>query len=460
MLALTVDFGSTFTKIVVIDVDHEKIVARSMSPSTVDTDINTGLGKALEKIGGWRSLRDKVSLKLACSSAAGGLRIVAVGLVPDLTGEAARRAALSAGGKVIGVYSHRLTEEDLKHIEESNPDMILLSGGTDGGDRDTVQHNGRLISKSGLSSPVVIACNREAAPAVRETLSAGGKISVLTENVMPDLGKINVGPAKKIIRDLFVKHITKAKGLEKAKAFVDLIMPTPSASLTAAQLLADGTVGEPGRGAVMVVEVGGATTNVYSVFEEPKPERNVIRKGVPEGRVKRTVEGDLGVRVGATSLVEAAGVDNVMELMSRRADLDASDMARQLTKNPSSLPDTRVAVEFDEALARLAVRLAVERHVGTVEEVYTPTGRYYFQTGKNFEALGIVIGSGGPIVYSRNPSTILSEVIFREERPDILKPKQPKQFIDRDYILWSAGLLSIHHPVTAFRILKRSLLPA
>jgi uncharacterized protein (TIGR01319 family) len=456
MLAMTVDFGSTFTKVVVIDLDEERVVARSCCPSTVNSDINIGLGKALDEIG---SLQGRAELRLACSSAAGGLRIVAIGLVPELTVEAARHAALGAGAKVVGAYSHKLTKVDLQLIEESGPDIVLLSGGTDGGDRETVGHNGGLIALSRLTCPIVVACNREAAPEVEKVLSNAGKKSIVTENVLPDLQRLNVEPAKEVIRSLFITHITKAKGLERAKTIVDLLMPTPSASLNAARLLADGSSKEQGLGDAMVVEVGGATTNVYSIFEEPDHKENVIHKGIREGRVKRTVEGDLGVRVSAVSLIDSVGVGNVKTLMGQGTNLDVLEMGTRLSDNPAFLPRTQEEIEFDNALARLAVRFAIERHVGTLEEIHTPSGRYCLQTGKNYGTMSTLVGSGGPIAYSPNASSILDEGLASQKRPDILKPTRPERFVDRDYLLWSMGLLSLHYPDIALRMLRKSLQP-
>src|SRR3989304_8858916 len=126
MLALTVDIGSTFTKAIVLDISQETIVARSTGPSTVERDVSVGLERALEKMGSWGSLKGKLELRLGCSSAAGGLKIAAVGLVPELTGEAARRAALGAGGKVIGVYSHRLNKDDVKRLDGSSPPPAVV----------------------------------------------------------------------------------------------------------------------------------------------------------------------------------------------------------------------------------------------------------------------------------------------------------------------------------------------
>lgn len=455
MLALTVDFGSTFTKAVVIDLDAERVVARSISPSTVNTDITVGLKQALASIPDWPSLEGKLNHRLGCSSAAGGLKVAAIGLVPELTGEAARQAALGAGGKVVAVFSHKMTPGDLGRLENSKPDIVLLSGGTDGGDIQTVEHNGRLLSHSKLDCPTIVACNREAAPQVNKMLSDGGKVVVQVDNVMPELGRLNVEPARQIIRELFIKHIIRAKGLEKAKAFVDLVMPTPSASLQATRLLAEGTPDEPGVGEVMVVEVGGATTNVHSVFDEPQQGANVIRKGLEEERVKRTVEGDLGVRVSAPSLLVAAGLHTAREMLGAAA-LEHETLEK-LAGDTGRLPHTNDERSLDSALARLAVRIAVERHVGRLEQVSSPTGRFFLQMGKNFSTLENLVGSGGPIVYSSNPTAVLEEAMHDEARPDILKPKSPRKLIDRDYVLWSMGLLSTRFPDAALRMLKKSL---
>jgi uncharacterized protein (TIGR01319 family) len=459
MLALTVDFGSTFTKVIVIDLHKETIVARSISPSTVDTDINIGLQRSFDKIKNWGTLEDNIKSKFACSSAAGGLRIAAIGLIPELTGEAAKQAALGAGGKVIGIYTHELTKEDLKKLKESKPDIILLSGGTDGGDRETVEHNSRQLSESKLICPIVVACNREAANSVIEELERFGKRTVRTDNVMPELGKLNIEPAKAAIRDLFLKHIIQAKGLEKAESYVDVLMPTPSASLEAASLLSTGTSNESGIGNLMIIESGGATTNIYSVFDEPPPKSNVIKKGIKEDKVKRTVEGDLGVRISAPSLLQIAGIEQLQKLVKIKTKSDILKQTHLLSSETSYISKTEKDLAFDDALTRLAVKYAVERHVGCIDEIHTPSGKYYFQTGKDFENLKILIGSGGPIVHSRNPTILLNEAIRKKERPDILKPRKPKKIIDNDYILWSMGLISRSYPDTALRMLKSSLKP-
>ncbi|WP_455369520.1 methylaspartate mutase accessory protein GlmL [[Eubacterium] cellulosolvens] len=457
MLALTVDFGSTFTKAIVIDLHKETIIARSISPSTVDTDINIGLQRTFDKIKNWRTLEKNVKLKLACSSAAGGLRIAAIGLVPELTGEAAKQAALGAGGKIIGIYTHKLTKQDLKKLEESKPDIILLTGGTDGGDRKTVEHNSHQLAESKLICPIVVACNREAAYHVIEELERSFKRTVRTDNVMPELGKLNTEPAKTAIRELFLKHIIQAKGLEKAKSYVDVLMPTPSASLEAASLLSTGTSKQSGIGNLMIVEVGGATTNVYSVFDELPSKTNVIKKGIKEEKIKRTVEGDLGVRINAPSLIQIAGIEQIQKLVKTRTKSDILKQAQLLARDTSHISNTKKDIDFDDVLTRLVVRLGVERHVGRINDIHTPSGKYFFQTGKDFESLKILIGTGGPIVYSRKTSIILNEAIRSKEKPHILKPRNPKKIIDNDYILWSMGLISRSYPDTALRMLKRSL---
>ena len=457
MLALTVDFGSTFTKTIVIDLHKENIVARSISPSTINTDINIGLQRTFNKIKNWRTLEKNLEIKLACSSAAGGLRIAAIGLVPELTGEAAKQAALGAGGKIIGIYTHKLTKQDLKKLEKSKPDIILLTGGTDGGDRKTVEYNSHQLARSKLICPIVVACNREATDPIIDELEKSCKRTVKTENVMPELGKLNTEPAKIAIREIFLKHIIQAKGLEKARSYVDLLMPTPSASLEAASLLSTGTSNLSGIGNLMIVEVGGATTNIYSVFDEPPSKNNVIKKGIKEERIKRTVEGDLGVRISAPNLIQIAGIDQIQKLVKTRTKSDILKHAKFLARKTSHVSNTEKDIEFDDALTRLVVRFGVERHVGRINDIQTPSGRYYLQKGKDFESLKILIGTGGPIVHSKKNSIILNEAIRSKERPDILKPINPKKIIDNDYILWSMGLISRSHPDTAFRMLKKSL---
>ena len=291
---LLIDFGSTYTKVTAVDLDSESLIGTASAYTTVQTDINEGLENALcelEKKTG----KIEFSERFACSSAAGGLRMVTSGLVPELTAEAAKRASLGAGAKVIKVYSFELTEDDAAEIGEIKPDILLLCGGTDGGNKECIINNAKTVAKIPADFPVIIAGNRAASAECKHILS--GRETFVCENVMPKFGTLNIVPAQKEIRELFLRRIIEAKGLSKASELISgIMMPTPSAVLKAMTLLADGTDGEPGIGELIAVDVGGATTDVYSIASGMPTRSDTVFKGLPEPYDKRTVEGDIGLR--------------------------------------------------------------------------------------------------------------------------------------------------------------------
>ena len=295
-LALLIDFGSTFTKILSIDLDSEEILAYAQSGTTVETDIMIGLGKALDALPPHLK-KASYECKLSSSSAAGGLGMVTIGLIPELSAEAARRAALGAGAKVIKVYSFRLSNKELKELETLAPDILLLAGGTDGGNREVILDNARMLSQSRVHCPILIAGNKAAADEADSILSSSGKNTLITDNVMPEVNVLNVEPAREMIRKVFIDRIIEAKGLKKAEDFVEeILMPTPTAVLRASQLLSRGVGPEKGLGDLVIVDVGGATTDVHSIGIGNPIQGGVVRKGLPEPLAKRTVEGDLGIR--------------------------------------------------------------------------------------------------------------------------------------------------------------------
>lgn len=266
-LVVAVDFGSTFTKMVAVDLAAERVVATSQANSSVDTDINVGFDLAL------RALRAEVGSHghwtarfLASSSAAGGLRMAAIGLVPSLTAEAAKRAALCAGARVLDVLSSRITLAEVGRLEATRPEIILLVGGTDGGNAAVVTHNARMLAKSAVAAPILYAGNKAAADEVQALLEAAGKETFVAANVMPEIGVLDIEPARAVIREIFMRRIVEAKGIAKVRDRVgDILMPTPTAVLQAAQLLAEGCEGESGIGELVLVDVGGATTDIHSI---------------------------------------------------------------------------------------------------------------------------------------------------------------------------------------------------
>lgn len=462
MKAILIDFGSTFTKILVVDTVKCKIINSSKSPSTVQTDVTLGLKKALNNIGlTFSTLKErKFDYQLSCSSAAGGLKMIAIGLVPQLTVEAAKKAALGAGANVLGTYSYELTPVELKEIEILEPDIILLSGGCDGGDKRNVIHNAKILAKSKLNSTMIVACNKDASYEVNAILSKKKKAARITENIMPELWSLNIEPAKKEIRRVFLEKIIDAKGLEKVKKFVDILKPTPSATMKAAELLANGTEDEEGLGDLIAIEVGGATTNVYSISEGISSEPNTILRGFKEPYVKRTVEGDLGLRYNAKCIIDRLGAkefERVMRDEGFKNSIDLYDVAEHLGKKISFIPKKNSDIIFDTTLSRIAVRLAAKRHSGYLTELELPSGITYIQRGKDLRNIPSVIGTGGGIVFSKSPKNILSEALYDPEDALSLRPKRPKLFVDKNYVMWGMGLLFDVAPKIAYTIIKRSL---
>ena len=465
---LLVDFGSTYTKILAVDLAEESILGRAQSPTTIETDVTIGLNKALAELADTCGVDlDRVEGKYASSSAAGGLKMVAIGLVPELTLEAARRACLGAGAKLVSGYGFEIDKEIVEAIEEARCDIILLCGGTDGGDKKTITHNARMLAHSAVDCPILVAGNRAATDTVKEVLEKHGKKVYKAGNVLPSLETVEVEPAQELIREIFIAHITHAKGLDKAAGFVGgPIIPTPRASLQAAALLADGAEGEQGIGSLLVVEVGGATTNIHSVMEQSLVTPQTVLRGLPESRVKRTVEGDLGIRYNAPTIYGFVGKDSFLQRLRElnpavdEQGFDPDAHIDYLSKNVGHTPTVELELAADIVLARSAASIAVERHAGTVKQEFSVMGEILVQRGKNLLDAENVIGTGGIFRYGLHPETVLQAALFSPETPWSLRPRAPKTFIDRDYMLYGIGLLATNHPVQALRIAKRYLKPS
>jgi uncharacterized protein (TIGR01319 family) len=439
--ALLIDFGSTFTKLRAVDLDAAEIIGSGQGPSTVATDVTEGLHKALADLERRIGKLPDFKHRLACSSAAGGLRMVTVGLVPELTAEAARRAALGAGAKLTGTFAYRLTEKDAAEIEAISPDIILLAGGTDGGNREVIVVNAKRLATCALTCPVVVAGNREAADESASALARAGKPVTVAGNVMPEFGRLDVEPARAAIRQVFIERIVHAKGIDRAaKMFDAVLMPTPAAVLDGARLLAEGIAGKPGLGPLVVVDVGGATTDVHSVAEGAPTREGVVPHGLPEPYVKRTVEGDLGMRINANTIAEAAGLD----ALAAAAGLDAARVRALLdglTTNVERLPESDEERRLDRALAESALKIAVARHAGTVTIVQTVTGPVSMQTGKDLSDVKTLIGTGGVLAHGVGAEAMLARCLADPREPHSLRPKAPDLLLDSDYLLFACGLL-------------------
>ncbi len=448
-----IDFGSTFTKVVAVDLDRGRIISRSQAPSTVEEDITIGLKEALEELdAGVNTSHEDEWEALACSSAAGGLRVVSIGFVPELTVEAATRAALGAGAKIVGCYSYELTEQEISEIGEISPDIILLAGGTDGGDKRVIIHNARMLSKLDLErAHLLVAGNKTARDEIEAIFNTHSANVRFTKNVMPEIGRLETEHCNREIRDIFIKNIIEAKGVAKARAIVkDIIMPTPSAVLAAARLLAEGYQEQKGLGDVIVVDIGGATTDVHSIARGNPASGDVMVRGLPEPYVKRTVEGDLGVRLNIGTLLEQ------LQLRGLLPDESYEGVIQEISA-VGQIPQTEQQFTGDMMLASVAVEVAVERHAGRVEIVYGPMGEMAVQRGKDLTEVRHVVGTGGPIAFSRDPRGILERVLFQETSRHILRPRNPRFYVDEEYILYAAGLLAQTEPKAALALMKSYL---
>ncbi|WP_454917738.1 methylaspartate mutase accessory protein GlmL [Xanthobacter sediminis] len=465
-LALAIDFGSTFTKGALLDLGSGQVLGVAYEPSTVATDVVIGLQAVLARLGTLAEAPIGTIPARACSSAAGGLRVAVIGLVPSLSLEAAQRAALGAGAKIIGAYGHKLSQAALSQLEKSKPDLILLAGGIDGGDEETILHNARALAKLPLRCPIIVAGNQFVSGDCRDLLADAGWNVTQAANILPDIDRVEVEEVHHLIRELFVKHITQAKGIERVADHVNLvapIVPTPAAVLRACQLLAEGCRGQPGLGDVVIVDIGGATTDVHSASDGAPSRPGVIRRGLPDLFLKRTVEGDLGVRINAATIVERAGADAIADLAGelhseRPTSADVRSYAARVTADPEHVPENESEAALDGAMARCAIGIAMRRHAGFVKEVYAGAGMATVQYGKDLSAVSTVIGVGGVIAFGRHSAFALRGALADAGAPQSLVPERPNFLVDKSYLLYALGLLADDRPEAALRLAKTVLI--
>lgn len=464
---LTIDFGSTYTKLTAIDIAGERILATAKDITTIEDDIMNGFDRAYDKLK--KEIEKEIPFseiefvdKIACSSAAGGLKMVAIGLVPELTAEAAKKAALGAGARVIKTYSYELNIKEMEEIKNSAVDIILLAGGTDGGNKECIIHNAKMIVEQNIQKPVVVAGNKSATDEIEEIFSNSGIDYYMTENVMPKINKLNVEPAREEIRKVFMSKIVEAKGMKKAESFISgILMPTPAAVLKAAEVLSAGSDDETGIGDLIIVDIGGATTDVHSIGKGEPTNPSVIVRGLEEPFAKRTVEGDLGMRYSAVALLEAGGTKKIRTYLNDiDKTWDVKGMCNYRHDHIKMVPETEEEIKFDEAMAKVATELSMSRHCGVLECIYSPMGTMFNQVGKDLLKAPYIIGTGGVIVHSKNPKDILKAGVFNPEEPIHLKPENPKFLVDKTYILSSMGLLAEINPGLAVKIMKKYLIEA
>ncbi len=438
--ALVAEIGSTTTVVSAFDglagdggTDAApRLLGQGFAPTTVaEGDVRIGLDAAramLEKTLG--PLAPDVTL--ATSSAAGGLRMTVHGLTQKMTAAAAREAALGAGAVVEHTTAGQLRDGDLRRIEEVHPSLILLAGGVEGGDSEVVLHNAGRLAELSIRPIVVYGGNSVVAEECRALLERAGFRVRVTANVYPGIDELDIVPARAVIHDAFEEHITHAPGMERIGGFVTgRILPTPGAVLIASELLASDV------GDLVLVDVGGATSDVHSITDG-SPEIAAISVE-PQPHSKRTVEGDLG------TFVSAAHVAELLPPAERPDPL------------PPAIPLTPTEIAAAAALARIATLTAVERHAGHLSHLYTPSGRKTVARGRDLTACRLIVGTGGALTRLPGGIEALEAVRAGSSASDrLLPPADAQVVLDRDYIFACCGALFSHFPANAVLALMRA----
>ena len=380
----------------------------------------------------------------ATSSAAGGLRMSVHGLVYDMTVRAAEAAALGAGAVVRMVTAGKLLESDLTALQQLHPNLILLAGGTDYGERETALYNARQIAGLGLTDvPVIYAGNLQNQQEVRSLFEAAGQPVEICENVYPRLDELNIEPARRIIQALFEQHIVKAPGMQHVYDIVTQpLMPTPGAVMEAVRLLYQQ------QGNVVCLDIGGATTDVHSACLQSDEIARIQTRSEP--LFKRTVEGDLGLYLNARPLAERVG----LEALSRELDTDVELLLTALPPVPRTPQQQRLA----ERLALEAGMIALHRHAGSLRSVFLPGGRQQIAEGKDLSQAKALVATGGALTRLPGRRAILEKLRDMNAARTMLYPKPGEMdiLVDSHYILASLGVLSRKYPQAALQLMQQS----
>ncbi|MDD3957585.1 MAG: methylaspartate mutase accessory protein GlmL [Candidatus Izemoplasmatales bacterium] len=454
---LLIDFGSTFTKLTAVDSSIGDVIGSASHFTTVDTDITEGYQNALNQL--YHNIGHHISFDhtIACSSAAGGLKMAAIGLVQELTVEAAKRVCLGAGAKVDLVFSHHLTNAEVASITKQKIDIILLAGGADGGNTECVLYNARKLGEAEIVIPIVYAGNKSCQDDIADIFTHYGIDGYMCENVMPKVNVLNIKSARDQIREIFLKKIIVAKGIKKIESQIDqVVLPTPEAVLRASELLAKGYLHESGLGDIVLVDIGGATTDMYSMCNATN-RSDVILHGLEEPFAKRTVEGDLGMRYSAPGIIKSLSREEI-EFINQDKGVDIVEAVQYRYDHVSTIPEDERDEFIDQLLAEMCAYQAMQRHVGRIEEVLTPMGKVYNQVGKDLSEVAYVIGTGGVIIKSKKAREILVKTTNVLHSHLELRPTNPEFLIDKLYILAAMGLLSQHEPALALQIMKKHLM--
>jgi uncharacterized protein (TIGR01319 family) len=477
---LATDCGSTTTKAILIEKrgDEYHLVVRGEAPTTVEApveDVTAGVINAItevEELAERRLLKDGQIIKpqqgnegtdlyISTSSAGGGLQMMVAGVVRNLTAESAERAALGAGAIVMDVIAandKRLPHEKIERIRHLRPDMVLLSGGIDGGTTSHVVELAEIIEAANpkprlgvtYELPVIYAGNKDASEIVGERL--GDKMALeVVDNLRPVLERENLMPTRLKIQDQFLEHVmAHAPGYRKLISWTDApIMPTPGAVGAIMQ-----TIAAQQNIEVVGVDIGGATTDVFSVFKNQEG----------EAIFNRTVSANLGMSYSISNVLAEAGMENVLRWVP--FDIDVSDLGNRIKNKmirPTTIPQTLEELIIEGAIAREALRLAFDQHKQlavelrgvqqqrTISEAFAQS-----ETGGTLVdmlSLDLIVGSGGVLSHAprRNQAMLMMIDAFQPEGVTHLA-------VDSIFMMPQLGVLAQVNEAAATQVFERDCL--
>ena len=455
---LIAEIGSTTTLVNAFnDIDslNPVFIGQGSSPTSIEQgDVRIGLEGAIENLKGKLSVQSEEltwDSFLATSSAAGGLRMTVHGLVYDMTVKAAREAALGAGANIHQITAGKMRQSDINRMISIKPNIIMIAGGVDYGERDTALINAEAIcnalESAALNIPVIYAGNIENQDEIKNTFSDYRGRLVIVDNVYPRIDDLQIASARKIIQAVFEDNIIHAPGMEHIRDMVDgSIVPTPGSVMLAAEIL------EENIGDLVVIDVGGATTDIHSVTSGSEEISRILIS--PEPHAKRTVEGDLGIYLNKKNVLQL--------LLQHKKDIspDREKLQSELIKSVENLgpvPKTDREKKLARDLTQIAAVTALQRHAGTYRDLYGPQGKTKIAEGRDLTAVRYCIGTGGALTRLKGGLGALQKMIGSSRINNLYPGKGTKFLIDKDYTMASLGVLSKQFPEAAVRLLKQSL---
>jgi uncharacterized protein (TIGR01319 family) len=472
---LATDCGSTTTKAILIEeVEGEfRLVNRGEAPTTVEAPFEDVTRGALNAIREVEELRGRqildgetilspqegdrgVDIYISTSSAGGGLQMMVAGVVKSMTGESAERAALGAGAIVMDVLASndgRLPHQKISRIRQLRPDMILLSGGIDGGTVSHVVELAEILHAANpkprlghsYKLPVIYAGNKDARDTISDTLGEITDLDIV-DNIRPILERENLQPSRDKIHDLFMEHVmAQAPGYKKLMSWTDApIMPTPGAVGAIIQ-----TVAEREGITVLGVDIGGATTDVFSVFE---------------GIFNRTVSANLGMSYSVSNVLAEAGLDNVLRWVPM--DMDAEMLMNRIGNKmirPTTIPQSLEELKIEQAIAREALRLSFIQHKEfavslkgvqkerTISDAFDQSGSG--ETLVDMMNLKLLVGSGGVLSHAprrHQAARMMVDAFLPEGITDLA--------VDSIFMMPQLGVLSTVHEKAATEVFDKDCL--